>query len=404
MKIKLGVIFGGCSVEHEVSIITAVQAMNNMDGTKYEIIPIYISKQRSWYTGKMLMDIDVYKDFDSLKKYAKQVTLINKNGRFVLQTIKGLFHREIAELDIVFPIVHGSGVEDGSVVGYLNLLGVPYVGSNILGSALGQDKVIQKELLKHNGIKVPNYVWFYDNEYLSDTDLITNKINKLKYPVIIKPANLGSSIGITVIKSKEELDKGITEAIKYDNKVIVEEMVPNLMEVNCSVLGNYEYQETSVIDEMLTDNEFLTYADKYEGSGKGKFGAKTGVKTAGKMSASDRVIPARISSELAKEVEETAKEVFKILNLSGITRVDFLIDKKSNEIYVNEPNTIPGCLAFYLWTPKGKDYKTLLDEVVTLSIKEYKNSTRKISTFDTNILQSFNGVKGLKGAKNKLRG
>ncbi len=403
MKIKVGVIFGGCTVEHEVSIITAVQAMNHMDSDKYDIIPIYISKDRIWYTGKMLMDMDVYKDFDSLKKYAKKVMLVRKENGFFLQKVNGLFKGDVTELDVAFPIVHGKGVEDGSLVGLLDSVGIPYVGSGILGSALGQDKVIQKQVLASNGINIPKYTWFYDTEYLNDNSEILKDIKKLKYPVIVKPANLGSSVGISVAHTEEEIDNCINEAIKYDNKIVVEQMIPNLMEVNCSVFGNYEHQETSAIDEMLTKNDFLTYNDKYIGGGKGKLKGGKKYAGAGKMSTSDRVIPARISKEVEETVIDLAKKSFKALNLSGVARVDFLINKKTNEVYVNEPNTIPGSLAFYLWTHIGKEYKTLLDDMITLAIKQYKNNAKKVSSFESNILSNFNGSKGLKGMKNKLR-
>lgn len=406
MKIKLGVIFGGCTVEHEVSIITAVQAMNHIDQEKYDIIPIYISKDRIWYTGKMLMDIDVYRNFDTLKRYASKVMLVKKEEGFFLQKTSGFFRKDVAELDVVFPIVHGKGVEDGSLAGLLDSVGIPYVGPNVLGAALGQDKVVQKQVMASCGINMPKYTWFYDTDYLSDTKEILKNIKKLKYPVIVKPANLGSSIGISVAKSEVEADNAIMEAIKYDNKIVVEEMIPNLMEVNCSVLGNYEYQETSAIDEMLTSHDFLTYNDKYISGGKGKL--KGGAKNtgAGKMSASDRIIPARISKEVEKAVRQMAKDTYKALNLSGIARIDFLINKETSEVYVNEPNTIPGSLAFYLWSYVGKEYKTLLDDAITLCIKNYKNNAKKVSSFESNILSNFSGskgVKGLKGMKGKMR-
>lgn len=397
MKIKVGVIYGGETVEHEVSIITAVQAMNNMNQDKYEVIPIYISKNLTWYTGHMLMDIDVYRDFDSLKKYAKKVSLIKKDNRFVLQTTHGLFKREVTELDLAFPIVHGKGVEDGSIAGYLEMIGIPYVGPKVLGASLGQDKVVQKQVMESAGIPVPKYVWFYDTDFLNDNEKILKNIKKLGYPVIVKPARLGSSVGIKIAKNEEEIEKCINEAIKYDNKIVVEEVIENLMEVNCSVLGNYEFQETSAIDEMLTKNEFLTFEDKYLNGGKGKK-----VKTSGKMSSSDRIIPARISKDLEEEINNLAKKTFLALNLSGIARIDFLIDKKTNKVYVNEPNTIPGSLSFYLWSAVGKSYKELLDDVITLSIKEYKNEHKKVSSFESNILSNFNGSKGLKGMKGKM--
>lgn len=400
MKIKVGVIYGGDTVEHEVSIITAVQAMNYMNTDKYDIIPIYISKDRIWYTGKMLMDMDVYKDFDNLKRYAKKVTLTKKDGSYILQATHGLFRKTVTELDVAFPIVHGKGVEDGSLAGYLDLVGIPYVGPNVLGAALGQDKVVQKQIMEASKISTPKYVWFYDTEYLSDSEKIKKDIKKLGYPVIVKPAKLGSSVGITIAKDEKELDNAVNDAIKYDNKVLVEEVIQNLMEVNCSVFGNYEYQETSALAQMKTKNEFLTYEDKYISGGKGKKGSLKGT---GKMSTSDMVVPAKLDEEIDKKIRDLSVRTFKALNLSGVARIDLLVNKKTNEVYVNEPNTIPGSLAFYMWIPAGKEYTNLLDDMITLAIKDYKNNAKKTSSFESNILSTFNGSKGIKGMKGKMR-
>ncbi len=391
MKIKVGVIFGGETVEHEVSIITAVQAMEHINRDKYEIIPIYISKDRFWYTGKMLMDIDVYRDFDELKKYAKQVVLTKGKGGFYLQNTKGLFRRNITDIDIAFPMVHGNNVEDGSLQGYLDSIGIPYVGSKVLGSALGQDKVVMKQIFKAMDLPIVNYTWFFDSDYADDCEKIFDDVKKLGYPVIVKPAALGSSVGITYVKEEEELANAIEEAMKYDIKIVVEKAVQNLVEVNCSVFGNYSNQETSVIEEVTSDEEFLTFSDKYIGGSKGKLRGNS----KGMINAS-RIIPARISKELTKQIEDTSKKVFRTLNLSGVCRVDYLIDKKTNKFYINEPNTIPGSLAFYLWEPTGKKYSELLDDMITLSIKEYKNKSKKTYSFESNILSNV-GVKGFKG-------
>lgn len=398
MAIKVGVIFGGETVEHEVSIISAIQAIKSLDSDKYEVIPIYISKDRIWYAGHMLADLDIYRDFDNLKRYASRVVLCKKDDRFVLQKITGFMKKEITELDVILPVVHGNNVEDGSIQGYLDTVGIPYVGSNVLGSALGQDKVVMKQVMETTNIPYVPYVWFYDSEYLTNNEQIQKNIKKLGYPVVVKPATLGSSIGITVVKDEDKIDEAILEAIKYDTKVIVEKKVENLMEVNCSVLGNYEYQETSALEQVLSADEFLTYKDKYLGNTKG--GKSKG------MASTNRIIPAKIDDKMAEEIKRLAKETFKTLNLSGVCRIDFLIDKKSNHIYVNEPNTIPGSLSFYLWEAAGKEYHTLLDELITLAIKDYKNKAKKINSFDTNILSYHNGlkgVKGLKGIKGKLR-
>lgn len=388
MKIKVGVIFGGVTVEHEVSVISAVQAMKNIDEEKYEVIPIYIDKEYNWYTGKMLMEIDVYKDFDTLKRYAKKVALIRKNNRFILQSL-GLFKKEVTDIDIAFPIVHGSNMEDGTIHGYLQTLGIPYVGCSILGASLGQDKVVMKQVMKDADIPVVPYLWFYDSEYLSNKEEIELKVNKLGYPVIVKPATLGSSVGIDIAKNSNELNEKIMDAIKYDTKIIVEKVIENLIEVNCSVIGDYEYQEISVTEEVMSANEFLTYKDKYVGGSKGKSKG---------MASTNRIIPARINKKEDEMVKELSRKTFKALNLSGVCRIDFLIDKKKELVYVNEPNTIPGSLSFYLWDKAGKSYKELLDFLITRAIKNYKNKSKKTHSFETNIL-SMTGLKGSKGIK-----
>ena len=393
MKIKVGVIFGGETVEHEVSIITAVQAMEHINKDKYEIVPIYISKDRIWYTGKMLMDIDVYQDFNELKRYAKEVVLVKTKDGFNLQSTKGLFRRNITDIDIAFPIVHGNNAEDGTLQGYLDSVGIPYVGSRVLGSALGQDKVIMKQIFKDAKLPVVDYLWFFDTEYVDDCDKIFERVEKLGYPVIVKPATLGSSVGISYVKDDKSLANAIEEAMKYDIKVVVEKAVPNLVEVNCSVFGNYSHQEASVIEEVTSDEDFLTFSDKYIGGSKGKLkGASKG------MASASRIIPARISKDLQQKIKDTSKAAFVALNLSGVCRIDYLIDKKTNKFYINEPNTIPGSLSFYLWEPTGKKYTELLDEMITLAIKDYKNRARKIYSFESNILSNY-GIKGSKGLK-----
>ena len=406
MKIKVGVIFGGESAEHEVSIISAIQAINKMNEEKYDIIPIYITKDRQWYTGAMLKDIDSYQDLSLIKKYATNVVLVEKNNRFILQKKKGLFKREVAEIDIAFPIVHGTNVEDGVLQGYLQTIGIPFVGPNTYAGVVGQDKVFMKAIFEKEDLPLSKYVWFYDSEYKTDKDEVLKKISKLKYPLIVKPATTGSSIGISYAEDETKLCEAIDDAINYDTKILVEEVVENLKEVNISVLGNYEHQKLSVIEEVNGHNKFLTYEDKYIGGGKTK--AKFGVKSVpsckgskGMLSAS-RKIPADLSDKLKEEVETVAKKAFKALGSSGCCRIDFLIDSKKNKVYVNEINSIPGSLAFYLWEPLGKDYTELLDDMINIGIKDYKKRSSKTYTFDTNILQGF-ANNSLKGGKTKLK-
>lgn len=394
MKIKVGVLFGGASVEHEVSIITAIQAMNKIDQSKYEIVPIYITKDRKWYTGKMLLDIDIYSDLDLLKRYAKEVVLYQKQGRFILQNKFGFFKKEIAEIDIAFPIMHGTGGEDGSLQGYFEMIGIPYCESNLFASCVGQDKVFMKQILESNGVNIVKYKWFFDSEYFSDSEKVIHEVEKLGYPVIVKPACLGSSVGIKVCHDVLELQEAITDAIKYDEKFVVEEVVNNLKEVNISVLGNHEKQELSVIEEVGSKNEMLTYEDKYIGGGKtkGKIASKG-------MASAKRIIPAKISKGLSEDVRDLAIKTFRSLNSSGVVRIDFLIDMDKNKVYVNEINSIPGSLSYYLWEKTDKEYEELLENIIDLGVMRYKKLEQKTHSFDTNILEGFKGIKGVKGIK-----
>lgn len=405
MKIRLGVIFGGESVEHEVSIISAIQAMNKMDSEKYEIIPIYITKDRQWYTGEMLKEIETYSDLSLIKRYAKNVVLYEDNGKFVLQNKKG-FRRIVKEIDMVFPIVHGTNVEDGVLQGYLESIGIPFVGGDVYASAVGQDKIFMKEIFRENDLPVCDYAWFYDTEYEDDNEKVLARVEKLTYPVIIKPATLGSSVGIKTAHNREELKVAIDEAIKYDHKIVVEKLVENLMEVNISVLGNYSNQQVSAIEQVIPTKDFLTYEDKYLGSSKtkGKIGGK--FKTSKGMVSTSRVIPAPLPKKMKEEVEKVAVGAFKALGSSGVVRIDFLVDEKEKKIYINEVNNIPGSLSFYLWEPIGKEYTELLDDMINIGIRDYKMRIAKTHSFDTNILKGFTehgGLKGMKGSKGKLR-
>ena len=410
MSIRVGVIFGGESVEHEVSIITAIQAMNKMDEEKYEIVPIYITKDREWYTGDMLRDIDVFQDFNLIKNYSTNVVLYYKNGSYVLQNKKGLFKRTIKEIDIAFPIVHGTNVEDGVLQGYLQTIGIPYVGPNVYSAVAGQDKTIMKDIWTSANLPITKYTWFYDIDYRKDEEEVLKKISKLKYPLIVKPATTGSSVGICVCNNLQELKEGIEEAIQYDTKIIIEEVVKNLKEVNIAVMGNFEYQKVSEIEEVISSNMFLTYNDKYIGGGKGKLkkGLKQPVKTATSkgMASANRKIPADINSKLRNEIETIAVQAFKVLGSSGNARIDFLIDEKENKVYINEINSIPGSLAFYLWEGKEQSFVNVIDEMIQIGIKDYKKRISKTHSFETNILAGFasnKGLKGMKGAKGKLR-
>ncbi len=395
MKIKLGILFGGPTTEHEISVITALQAIEHIDQEKYEVVPIYIGKNREWYTGSDLLNIENYKDTPLLLSGLVNVVLYNKKGEFVLQKKNGLFKNVVRTVDIVMPIVHGYNMEDGTIEGYLDMIGVPYTGSDIFGCVVGQDKVFQKQIMESVKVPVLPYEWFYDSDFNSDEKAVITKLEKIGYPLIVKPARLGSSVGISIAKNKTELIKAIEDAAVYDEKLVVEKALTNFVELNCSVLGNHEEANPSVIEEVMGNDEFLSYRDKYLGSGKTK-GKVSGSKG---MASTNRIIPARIDQKISDKIEKYSVKAFKALGASGVVRIDYLMDKKSKEVYINELNTIPGSLAFYLWTEKGKAYTELLDEIINLGIKRYKKKEKKTTSFDTNILNSFNGFSGSKGAK-----
>ena len=403
MKIRVGVLYGGKATEHEVSIITAVQAMGFLNKDKYEVIPMYLTKENEMYTGEPLKEMDVYRDSDLLKRYCTNVVCYSRNGALALQKKSGILKKIIKEVDIVIPCVHGYNMEDGNIQGLLETYGIPYTGSDIYGCVLGQDKVFQKQVLEAEKIPVTKYTWFYENEYYEDEQKILKEVKKIGYPVIVKPARQGSSIGIEIAKDEEGLKEAIIEAIKYDDKILIEEVIQNMSELNCSVLGSSSYMQTSVIERVMGNDEILSFTDKYIGSG-AKKGSKTKMHGASKgMVSADRIIPADIPEKLSKEIQEVSKKTFRALGASGVVRIDYLYDKKSKKYYVNELNTIPGCLSFYLWTPLNKEYDELLDDMISVAVKRFKNKFKKTTTFESNILSTFDGTKGAKGMKGKLR-
>ncbi|MDF2947920.1 MAG: D-alanine/D-alanine ligase [Bacillales bacterium] len=390
MRIKVGVIFGGVSVEHEVSVISALQAFHSLDEKRYEGVPIYISKNGDWYTGADLVKIDEYKDLNKLLNKCEHVTLItDENKRFLLNRVKPkLFDKKpVAEIDVAFPVIHGTNGEDGSLQGVLELAGVPYVGCDVLSSAVGMDKVIMKNVLRDSGVPIVGYIWFYKYEWNTSEAELTSKIEtEIGYPVIVKPANLGSSVGISKAKNRSELDEAVVLAMSFANKIIVEKVVQELTEINCSVLGDQETAEASICEEVLGQDEILSYADKYQSNSKGSKG----------MSGTNRKIPAEISDEQTNEVKSLALKTFRVLGCSGVSRIDFLLDKKDGKVYVNEINTIPGSLSFYLWEPTGKSFTQLTTDLVQLAIKRQRERSEITFSYDSNLFSLHSGSKGSK--------
>lgn len=419
MKIKVGVFFGGNSVEHEISVITMNQAISSLDPEKYEIVPIYIAKNGVMYTGDDLLDLYSFKDMDVLLKRCYKVAVVNdgKQVKVIKCPAPWIGRRVINTIDVAFPIVHGTNCEDGTIAGFVTLLGIPFVGPDIMASSIGMDKILQKKVLKASGIPVVDFVAFYSTEYIKEEEKILKEIeDKLSYPLIVKPGNLGSSVGIKKASNKVELEEAIEFAMEFADRVIVEKAVENLKEINCSCIGNLSESETSVCEEPFFSDEILSYADKYIGDGKSsggtiaggkgtsiKFGSKnaSGVKGAkgGNSQFSNKKIPADISKEKTEEIQNLTKEVFKILGCSGVARVDFLIDTKTDKVYVNEINTIPGALSYYLWEATGKSFEQELDEIIELAIKRHRDREKLTFSYDQNILAMQGGTKGAKGSK-----
>ncbi len=392
MKTKIGVIFGGKSVEHEVSIISGLQAVKNMDTDKYDIIPIYLTKDNKMYVGELVGEVKNYTNIKQLISNSQRIVMISNEGKvdLVKYPTKKFGNNVYDSIDVAFPIVHGTNVEDGTIQGYLKTLNIPFVGCDVTSSAIGMDKYVMKTVLKDNEIPVLDCIRINDFEYIEDNEKIIEKVlQKFELPVIIKPINLGSSVGIKVAKNKEELIEAVEYAFNFAKQILIEKAIANLKEINCSVLGNICECYASECEEPISSGEILSYEDKYT-SNKGKTGSKG-------MSSLDRKLPADISEEIKKDIQDMAINTFKALNCNGVVRIDFMIDLDTNKIYVNEINTIPGSLAFYLWEATGTKYKEMLSKLIELSLIRQREENNLSFSYDTNILEGFvGGSKGIK--------
>ena len=350
-KLRVGVVFGGRSGEHEVSLVSATSVINALDKEKYEVIPIGITQAGRWLSsGKALQ---LLKSKNGLEQEPERF-LAPEPNRQALMSING---ESDSRLDVVFPVVHGTYGEDGTLQGLLELANIPYVGAGVLGSALGMDKILQKQLYEQVGIPVPRYIWFLSSECKSKPTKVVAEIEKhLKYPVFTKPANTGSSVGISKAHNRKELVECLAIAAGYDRKVIVEQGVKNAREIECSVLGN-DNPIASVPGEIIPSNEFYDYDAKYV-DGK-----------------STSVIPAELPKKVVKQIQRIAIQAFKALDLAGMARVDFFVTRKKNAIYLNEVNTIPGftSISMYpkMWEASGISYSELLDRLIMLAIERH---------------------------------
>lgn len=396
MKIKLAVLFGGKSVEHEISIISALQACEFINREKYEVIPLYMTKEGEFYTGEQIGNIERYKDIPLLLRESTRVLLLSEEGKvnMVRYPMKKLGSNVLGSIDVVFPIVHGTNVEDGTLQGYLQTLGLPYVGCDVLSSAVGMNKYVMKTVFKDNDIPVLPCAC-YNLADFEDAEKLMDRIEgRFSYPVIVKPINLGSSVGISKADHREGLEEALNLAFTFSQKVLVEPAIQHLKEINCAVLGDELEAEASECEEPLNAEEILTYEDKYIGGGKSK-GASKG------MASLSRAIPANISAQRREEIRQMAVRAFQCLGCSGVARIDFMIDQDTDQIYLNEINTIPGSLSFYLWEPVGLPYTELLERMIQLALKRHRENGKLTFSFETNVLAGvkLGGAKGTKGSK-----
>jgi D-alanine-D-alanine ligase len=422
-KTTVGVFFGGRSVEHEISVISALQAIAALDSERYEAVPIYITKQGRWLTGSALLDTAAYRDMAALEKCATEVYMKPMFGERALLPIKsGIFGgaKPVVVLDVALPVLHGTNGEDGTFQGFLELIGIPYVGCNVLSSALGMDKVTAKMVLRESGLPVIDYVWFTDRQWASSgRDSLIARIEKeIGYPVIVKPANLGSSVGISRARNREELVRAVGEATGYSSRLLIEKMIEPLREINCSVLGSADDHITSVCEEPMHSDEILSYADKYmsgggggvkgggkmSGSGAGAKNVSGGMSStkgavSGGMSSTKRRIPADLPEGVSAEIRRLASETFRALGCDGVARVDFILDERGGEtkIYVNEINAIPGSLSFYLWEATGISFSDLMDRLIAGALKRDRAASHKTVSYSANIFSMGSG--GMGGAK-----
>ncbi len=376
MKVNIAVLFGGNSVEHEISIISSMQAIENIDKEKYNVIPVYITKNLEMYSDSTFTSVEPFIDFDA-SKY-KQVTFVKQGEETYVRQIKGLFNKLEERVDVAFPIVHGTGVEDGTLQGYLKMFNLPIAGPTVLGGAVGQDKAVMKDILSAHDISQTKYLWVNSGQSL--TECVEAVESKLSYPVIIKPASLGSSVGIEICNDSAELENGLTNGFGYDHKIVIEEALSDFEEYNISVFGTFDDFRTSEIEKILKYDEFLSYEQKYVAGSK-----KTGSKSSG-MASLSRELPANISDQVKAEITNQARASYRALNCNGLVRFDIIIGN-DGAVYINEVNNIPGSLSFYLWEATGIEYKDMLTNIIEQAVNKFYKDQKLVQSFDTNVLK-----------------
>ena len=398
-KIQLGVLFGSRSCEREVAIISAVQLMNHVDTEKYDVIPVYISEQGIWYTGAPLRDIKNYTPFNPDLKGIDQVALDITAGSGALianRPAKGLFGKPaqevVARLECCVIVMHGLNGEDGTLQGMLELANLPYTSTGVAGSAIGMDKIMMKQFFRGAGTLpcLPD-CWFTRSMFQADREAVLDQVEKeLGYPVFVKPANLGSSIGVSRADDRDGLIDSLELAFDYDRRVLVEKGLDKPIELNCSVLGYDDDVTASPIEMPISGEQFLDFKEKYLANG----GSKG-------MASLHRVLPAPIEDSLRDEIQELSRQIFRMLDCKGVVRIDYMFDKATEKVYITEINTIPGSLAFYLWENAGMKYAKLIDKLVESAMRAHEDRNLRNYAFTSDILKSVSlgGAKGTKGAK-----
>ena len=399
-KKQLGVIFGSRSCEREVSIISAIQLMRHADTEKYDVIPVYIDEHGGWYTGEKLKDIHSYQPFQPNQAGIVRVYLDMTSGSGALLTTergKGLFSREeiraVARIDVFVVVMHGMNGEDGTLQGMLELANVPYTSSGVGASALGMDKILMKQFFRGADLPVLPSVWYTMTEFQADPGRILKETEEvLGYPVYVKPAKLGSSIGVSRAENGEELREALELAFEYDRRVLVEKGLTKPVELNCSVLGYDGEMTASPIEMPISGEDFLDFKEKYLAGG----GSKG-------MASLHRVLPAPIEDDLRIRIQEMSKSIFRMMDCKGVVRIDYMFDRDSGGLYITEINVIPGSLAFYLWENAGMPYRELIDRMVELAEKAHLDKNQANYAYTSDILKGAvfgtKGAKGVKGSK-----
>lgn len=397
MKKQIGVIFGSRSCEREVAVISAVQLMRHADTDKYDVIPVYIDETGNWYTGDPLREIGSFKPFNPDRKGIIKVFPDLSSGSGALLTHSkgsGLLAKEkieiAARIDVYIVVMHGLNGEDGTLQGLLELANIPYTSTGVAGSALGMDKIMMKQFFRGADLPVLPGIGVSRSRYLENKEAVFGQVeDKLGYPVFVKPANLGSSIGVSRADDRRTLEESLQLAFEYDRRVLVEKGLNKPIELNCSVLGYDDTAEASPIEMPVNQDEFLDFKDKYLASG----GSKG-------MASLHRVLPAPIEEELKNEIQDMSRRIFRMLDCKGVVRIDYMFDRDTGKLFITEINTIPGSLAFYLWENAGVPYRELIDRMIDCAEKAHADKNRANYAYSSDILKGVSfGTKGAKGSK-----